>query len=206
MQLSRSRSRPANPSSRAVVHGSRRGIAGLWVLVAVPALVGVLLFIIDVAVIWQAQGEAQTAVEAAALAAVREYAQNNVTYDADTRDAAVAYAAANTAGVGQPVLPAVFVDRNNGNAASGDVVLGQITGAGPFTFDSNAPPINPVCNGGPRLAVMVRTEHQVNSLILSTFLGQPVGTYYVQARAVAQFDCTAGTPRLVQVTAYDPPF
>lgn len=185
-------------------HQARRGIAGLWLLVMVPALVGVLLFIIDVAVIWQAQGEAQTAVEAAALAAVREYANGNPSYDSDTRDAAVQYAAANTAGVGQPLLPSVYVDSNLGNAASGDVVLGEITGAGPYTFDSNAPPTG--CTPGRRLAVMVRTEHQVDSLILSTFLGRPVGTYYVQARAVAQYECSAGEPRLIQVSAYDPPF
>ena len=142
--------------------------------------------------------------QAAALAAVREYANGNPSYDSDTRDAAVQYAAANTAGVGQPLLPSVYVDSNLGNAASGDVVLGEITGAGPYTFDSNAPPTG--CTPGLRLAVMVRTEHQVDSLILSTFLGRPVGTYYVQARAVAQYECSAGAPRLIQVSAYDPPF
>ncbi len=187
-------------SERRGRHAARRGVAGLWVLVMVPALVGVLLFVVDAAVIWQAQGEAQTAVEAAALAAVREYALDNVSYDDDARDAAEAYAAGNTA-----ASSPVFVDRNVGNFPSGDVVLGVITGAGPFTFDSSSPPAAPgVCTGGPRLAVMVRTEHQVNSLVLSTFLGRPVGTYFVQARAVAQYDCNAGTPRLVQVAAFVP--
>lgn len=182
-----------------VCRGTRRGVAGMWVLVMVPALVGVLLFVVDAAVIWQAQGEAQTAVEAAALAAVREYALDNPTFDNDVRNAAVIYAAANTA-----ASTPVFVDPNFGNFPSGDVVLGTVTGVGPYTFDSTASPANPVCTGGPRLAVMVRTEHQVNSLVLSTFLERPVGTYYVQARAVAQYDCAAGTPRLVQVVAYVP--
>lgn len=186
-------------SERRGRHAVRRGVAGLWVLVMVPALVGVLLFVVDAAVIWQAQGEAQTAVEAAALAAVREFALNNPSFDTDARNAAVAYAAANTA-----ASSPVFVDPNFGNFPSGDVVLGVITGGGPYTFDSSAPPTNPVCSGSPRLAVMVRTEHQVNSLVLSTFLDRPVGTYYVQARAVAQYDCVAGTPRLVQVAAFVP--
>jgi uncharacterized membrane protein len=163
----------------------------LWILIMVPALATMLIFVADVGRVWQARLELQTAVDGAALAAVQEY---NINGEAAARQAAVDYAAANFAGD-----QSVFVDPNVGNAPSGDVVLGTITGAGPLVFTDSATPLG--CSPGTRIAVLVRSEHQIFSIVPGgSLFGGLVGPYPLQARSIAQLDCSGGTPRLVLAT------
>jgi len=114
----------------------------MWVLAAGPAFLTMLCFVLEIGNLWLARGELETALEAAALAAVKEWKETNST--ALARDHAVVYAAANTV-AGSPVI----LDRNDGGggandnlACDGDIVLGEITGEGceGYIFDADSTP------------------------------------------------------------------
>lgn len=72
----------------------RRGISILWVLLFVPVFIILLGVVVNVGNLWLARVELENGLEAAALAAVMEWAEDPVNTDA-ARQAGVAYAAAN---------------------------------------------------------------------------------------------------------------
>jgi hypothetical protein len=120
----------------------RRGLAGVWVIAAGPALLTMLCFTVEIGNLWLARGELETALEAAALAAVKEWRDTNSTSQA--RDFAVVYAAANTV-AGSPVI----LNRNDGGGGvndnfvcDGEIVLGEIRGQGcnGYIFDADSSP------------------------------------------------------------------
>ncbi|MCS7303479.1 MAG: pilus assembly protein TadG-related protein, partial [Thermoguttaceae bacterium] len=55
---------------------ARRGIATFWLLLFVPVFLVLLGLVVNVANLWLARVELETALEAAALAAVKEWGEN----------------------------------------------------------------------------------------------------------------------------------
>lgn len=169
----------------------RSGIATVWIIAAVPAIITLLILLTDIGTLWQARMELETATEAAALAAVQEWKATNNTNLA--RTAAQNFAAANTV-LGQ----SVSISSNgggggvNGNSlCDGDILLGNLTSAGVLEAGVTPSSTN---NYGARV---IHTM-QVGSL-WTTFAGVTFGPYTIHAEAVAQvqFD-PGGTPRLVR--------
>ena len=56
-----------------------RGLAGMWVVAAGPAFLTMLCFVLEIGNIWLARGELETALESAALAAVKAWKETNST-------------------------------------------------------------------------------------------------------------------------------
>lgn len=169
----------------------RSGIATVWIIASVPAIVTLLILLTDVGILWQARMELETATEAAALAAVKEWKATNNTNLA--RIAAQNFAAANT------VLSQSVTITNNGGGGGvndnslcgGDILLGNLTSAG--VLEASVTPSSTNNYGA-------RVIHKMKIKSLSqTFAGVNFGPYYITAEAVAQvqFD-PGGTPRLVR--------
>lgn len=105
-----------------------RGIATLWVILAVPLFLALLCVVLEVGNLWLARVELENGLEAAALSAAQEWASTNDTHQARVRGQAIA--AANCMR-GQPValdLNESLASPPNHNAScDGDIVLGSIT-------------------------------------------------------------------------------
>lgn len=175
--------------SRQTSDPRRSGAAALWTLIVVPALVGSLLFIADAGRVWSARIELRNALEAAALAGARAYAE---TYNATSGNrpasiaaaelAATEFAAANRAGGVSVTL------------VSGDIVTGSLTGQ---VFN---PAGEPVCGDdfGVQVSKGPVTFHEFPSLF-NSFLGQGFGSYRVRGRAYARSRCNTSDAELVFV-------
>lgn len=182
----------------------RRGVATLWVLLAVPGVIIMLVFVTDIANIWLARIEATNALEASALAAVKQWKDTGDTpaNRTNTRRAAVNYAAANTV-LGQPVAIAPNQNRNSGDvndnaSPNGNVVLAEIRRvSGQTIFDSTRSPSSSGNYG-------VRTQATIPvSSLWSDFGGFGFGPYSVSVEAVALFR-NGDEPRLLRVDQYLP--
>ncbi|MEX0727088.1 MAG: flp pilus-assembly TadE/G-like family protein [Planctomycetaceae bacterium] len=149
MQASR---RVRTNRSQAVGAGhSRRGIATVWILLAVPVLITAFVVMFNAGNLWLAAFETQKAYEAGALAAVKAWGEspNNAADRLAARNRGVELVQSNTA-IGNVV---VIPDNNDGNgdvndndSPDGYVVLGvlrSVSGGG-FEFDSS---IEPGCGG-----------------------------------------------------------
>lgn len=169
----------------------RRGIATVWIIASVPAIVTLLILLTDIGILWQARMELETATEAAALAAVKEWKATNNTNLA--RIAAQSFAATNT------VLGMSVTITNNGGGGGvndnslcgGDILLGNLTSAG--VFEAGVTPSSTNNYGA-------RVIHKLKVKSLSqTFAGVNFGPYFITSEAVAQVQFEpGGTPRLVR--------
>jgi len=143
---------PHNPNHNdlALRHGSRRrGISVLWLVIWMPVLLIMLAIVVNLANLWLARVELENALEAAALAASKEWGSGGPT--ASPRGVGVTYAAFNTVrGVPleiDPNLdPAPSGSNPNANLTcvvgtsppSGNLIFGAISDtdpANPITFD-----------------------------------------------------------------------
>lgn len=130
---------------------SRRGIATIWILLAVPLLLTAFVVMFNTGNIWLASYETQKAYEAGALAAVKYWGEN--TNSPATRLAArnrgVALVQSNTALGTIVTIPDINDgngDVNDNDSVNGYIVLGvlnQLPGGG-FEFDSS---VEPGCGG-----------------------------------------------------------
>ncbi len=184
--------------------GQRSGVATLWVLLAVPGVVIMLVFVTDIANIWLARIEATNAMEASALAAVKEWKDlgNTSANRTRARRAAVAYAAANTV-LGQFVSITPNQNKGSGdvndNASPlGNVVLGEFRPlAGQTVFNPNQ---SPTASGN--FAIHTQAHVPVASL-WNDFGGFSFGPYSVSVEAVALFR-DGDEPRLVRIDRFLP--
>ncbi len=132
---------------------SRRGLSTIWLLIALPTLLVLFCFVINIANLWLARVELENALEAAALAAVLEWGQAGGGPTADPRDAGVAYAAANRVRGMELVIatnldPAPGPGNPNENLTCdvqktppmGNLIFGAIIDDDPLTFDAGAIP------------------------------------------------------------------
>jgi Flp pilus assembly protein TadG len=161
----------------------RRGVSTLWLLLTLPVFLTLLAFTVNIANLWLARVELENSLEAAALAAVREWGEGSSTDAA--KDVAIAYAAAN------PV---------RGIVPASNFVFGEIeeTG-GKLTFD---PLGTPVCD--PELDDFsgdfgVRVQATVPVSSLRALLGNSIGPYSVTATVTARYNCDEKRAWLVRV-------
>jgi Flp pilus assembly protein TadG len=77
---------------------ARRGSATLWMLIWVPCLLVLLSVLLNVANLWLARVELETALEAAALAAVKEWGDSGGGETFPSRQVGMQYASANIIG------------------------------------------------------------------------------------------------------------
>jgi len=130
----------------------RRGVATLWLILALPVLVLLLGVVIEIGNIWLARVELENALEAAALAGVKEWGDAGGGDTQTARNVAITYAASNTV-TGTAVAitsnyqsppPAGF--RNQNATCTGDLIFGTITeDTIPWVFDAYE---EPSCGGG----------------------------------------------------------
>ncbi len=117
----------------ALRHGKvrrRRGIATLWTILFIPVLLLLFIIAVEAGYLWLSRVELENALEAAALAAVKEWGDANGGSTWVPRQIGVEYAAANTIN-GVPV--AIDMNYNAANlpnendSCDGDLVFGAIT-------------------------------------------------------------------------------
>jgi len=186
----------------------RNGIAKLWLILVLPCMVVALCLIIEVSNLWIARAELETALEAAALAAVDDWGD---TMDPDTQNArtiGVNFAAANTV----RGAPLVIVDNydntapiadNQNDSCTGDLVFGAITtSSDPHTFDAGG---SPTCTA-PAVPYAVRAQKRVAvpSICMSLF-GVSPGMFTVQAETYAVYNCSDSSAKLIRVTTFTCP-
>jgi hypothetical protein len=127
---------------------NRRGAVALWVILAGPALLGMLILVIELAHIWLARIELENALGAAALAAVKEWGDAGGGSTECPREVGVAYADGNLIS-GLPLSIATNFGNAtpNGNAfCAGNLIFGAIIDQNaPFRFDAS---VIPSCGTG----------------------------------------------------------
>lgn len=175
---------------------ARRGVATLWTILMIPAVLCLLALILEVGNLWLARVELANAMEAAALAGADVWGDTGNL--ANARAAAVTYAAQNTV-IGVPVV----VGANGGGTVNNTtcngsvVILGRTNAAAPYTFDANIAPV-----GGQLEAVRVQATVSVTSVI-GTLFGNILGPWNITAQASAVY--TGGAPQLINVAVYNCP-
>lgn len=194
-------------------HSRRRGVVLLWLILALPALTVLFGMVVDVGRIWLARIELTNALEAAALSAVKSWAEadtNDQPARAQARQDAIAAAGANTViglDMGNPSSGIALVlapnenlsnSPNNNDSPIGELVLGAVNSTGtPFEFSAGIEPTP----GNDYFAVRTSKTVQIYSVWANLF-GAPVGPYTITSGAVAIYE--AGQPRLAHVTAQVP--
>ena len=142
-----------HPSSSGTVtadnrHGpraARRGIATLWLILVLPAMLILLCLVMEIGNLWLARMELEDALEAAALAGVKEWGDIKGGDTLTSRNVAREFAEANTVR-GVPVALAAALNYTNTNvndntSSSGELVFGSITQTSPTViFNANTEP------------------------------------------------------------------
>lgn len=180
----------------------RHGVVGLWLIVALPVLLLLLILLIEIGNIWLARAELENALETAALAAVKQWGDSggadNSAISSTSRDVGVTYAAVNTV---TGISVAITNNYNsaappNFNASStGNLIFGAVTTSGiPWVFNSNEAVDTP----GETYGVRARATVPVNSVVAG-FGGFTVPTFYVSATATARYSSTNSRPELIRV-------
>lgn len=163
----------------------RRGVSTLWLLLTLPVFLTLLAFTVNIANLWLARVELENSLEAAALAAVREWGDGR-SPDA-AKAVAVAYAAANPV---RGIIP----------ASNFNFVFGEIEETdGKLTFD---PLGTRVCD--PELDDFsgdfgVRVQATVPVSSLRALLGNSIGPYSVTATVTARYNFDEKRAWLVRV-------
>ena len=190
--------------------GDRRGVSLLWILLLIPGFLALLILVLEVSNIWLTRVQLENALEAAALAAVKEWGESSDLADtSDGRARGVAYALTNVIGEdGLEILPNLHNSPSGMNPNSnlscdsdtGHLVFGAITSDAPLTFDTR---VRPSCAGGgdPEPAVLAQATIEVPTLCGQIF-GNNFGPFHVTAQATARYDCTSGRSRLIRVEEY----
>lgn len=127
---------------------ARRGVAVLWLILAMPVLLLLVGFVLEIGNLWLARVQLENALESAALAAVKEWADAGGGDTQTARLVGLEYAAANRV-TGTPVslLDNYAIANINQNASSaGNLLFGALThDAIPWVFNAG---IQPSCGLG----------------------------------------------------------
>ena len=213
------------PGSASAKRGrfARRGISVLWLIVTLPIFVSLFVGVVVVGNIWLARVELENALEAAALAAVKEWGEKGGGDTLVPRNVGVAYAGANTisgaaldictnyggeaGSLNQNLLWApVKPNPATGARADGNLVFGAVTVVNSGTpgehvkFDART---HPSCESGNGVAFGVRAQAiapVANPLCKIGPLTLP--TRYVTVKTTAIYDCVEGRPRLIRVDEF----
>lgn len=189
-------------------------MVALWTLLMLPVLLVLFAVIVEGVHLWLARVELENSLEAAALAAVTEWAETSggpsSGWTANARLVGQQYAAANTINqtpvvIGSNVSVSPFdatANPNENGPCTGDLVFGAVVQAIPkyIVASSQAPE----CAGSARNHVVrAQARHEAPSLI-GGFLGVNFGgPFPVSATATAMYDCDLKRPRLIRVASED---
>ncbi len=130
-------------------HYRRRGVVSLWTLLMVPVLLVMFAVVVEGVHLWLARVELENALEAGALAAVKEWAESGSApgsgWTAGARDVGVDYAAANTINQTPVDIDDNFVtyseaNPNENESCQGDLIFGAITEEDPYVFEADQVP------------------------------------------------------------------
>lgn len=186
---------------------ARRGVATVWLVLFLPLLLLLLCFVVEIGNLWMARAELETALEAAALAAVKEWGDNSGGDTLVERNVGVTVAAANDVR-GNPLV--IVTNYNNANpndnsstavpSATANLIFGAITSTNP-TVVLNAGVV-PTCPTGV-FGVLAQEEVTITPVCGSLF-GAVLGPYTVRGRSVAMYNCTDRCPTAVRVDTYVP--
>lgn len=184
-------------NSRKASLQQRRGAVTLWMLIWVPTLLVLFSVLVGVANLWLARVELENALEAAALAAVKEWGdENGANGTLTARQIAAGYAQANLVR-GEQVVIATNYDENalNQNAQcdlepsppAGNLLFGSIddvTDPSEVTFRGD---LEPTGSPARKFGVRAQAFAPVPSFLGSSFLGA-IGASRIQAKATAVYD------------------
>jgi hypothetical protein len=117
----------------------------------VPVLLIMFVVVVEAVHLWLARVELENALEAAALAAVKEWAETDdpgsgESWTRAARDVGVAFAAANVIGKNAVVVSTNLGDHSNPNnpnengSCQGDLVFGAVAPVEPYLFKAGEPP------------------------------------------------------------------
>ncbi|HAH45430.1 pilus assembly protein TadG-related protein [Gimesia sp.] len=185
---------------------NRRGIAVLWLIIWGSFFLTFFCVVLEIATLWAAQVEVNNAMDAAALAAVKDWGERITLPMPDDstefpRDVGVAYATAN------PIqgTPAVFTTNydvgnpsNENLSCDGNLVFGGLITPPPYEFDAGADALNPAVLPAVRAQVTVPVQGFCATLFGFTVLN-------VSASSTAYYDTGTGQPVLVHVTTFTCP-
>ncbi|QDU99218.1 pilus assembly protein TadG-related protein [Lignipirellula cremea] len=186
----------------------QRGIASIWTLLLVPVIAIGLVLVVEIANLWIARAELENAMEAAALAAVKEWGDNIGGSTATPRTVGKDYAALNTVRKVPVVISDVRDDSNpvgnpNENVSyTEDLLFGAITStpvdAPNHVFNAS---VAPNCGVGQPYAVRAKKRVKANSVCANLF-GVNLNGFFVQAEAVAVYDCVSKRTQLIRIATY----
>jgi Flp pilus assembly protein TadG len=190
---------------------SRRGSATLWMVIWLPCLLALFCALVGVANLWLARVELEHAMEAAALAAVKEWGDAGGGDTFDPRQVGASHAQANFVRQSPVMIGTNYsaADAPNQNAEcdvgmtppTGNLVFGAIDDTDPSNVVFNAG-VMPAC-GSPSAKFGVRAQAivPVQPLVGGSFVGS-ITQYCVQAKATAQYDCTTHRVKLIRIDTF----
>lgn len=182
----------------------RRGSATLWLVIWLPCLLALFSVLLGVSNLWLARVELENAVEAAALAAAKEWGDDQRGETLVAREVGVAYAAANHVRGGGVVLGLNYQDAhpNQNRDAAGDLIFGVIDDSDPdhIVFNANVEP----SGAEAKYAVRVEATVPLQPLGGVPFVGA-LAHYSVQAKATAQYDSLTRRVKLIRVDEFAGP-
>jgi Flp pilus assembly protein TadG len=175
----------------------RHGVVALWLILTLPVLLLLLIFLIEVGNIWLARAELENALEASALAAVKEWGDSTGAANLAARNVGVTYAAANTV-----TGTSVAITNNHGGAApnlnaapTGNLIFGAVTTSTiPWVFNSS----EAVDSAGEFYGVRAQATVPVNSVV-GSLGGYTVPAFSVSATATARYASPGNRPELIRV-------
>jgi len=189
-------------------HQNRRGIAILWLILWGGVFLIFFCVVLEIATMWQTQVEVNNALDAAALAAVKEWGEQidaiappPPDYSTQTpRDVGIAFAAAN------PILGSALVltdnydptdDPNENETSTGNFIFGGLDSTtSPITFNANADAFTEIP------AVRAQVTVPVQGFCTAMFGVTP---FYVSAKSTAYYDTVSGQPALVRISTFNGP-
>lgn len=196
---------------------SRQGIAVVWLLLALPVLLILLCLVVEAGNLWLARMELKHAMESAALAAVKEWGDDDSNGTDEARIVGRQFALGNPVR-GTSIVWAASPNYNgnpndNGNAACSDIqsgtfnedatlVFGAVTVGQEVTFNSTVMPVHdPDEEDSIPYGVRAQTVLQIPSVV-SEIAGVPIGPFFIRAEATAMFDTHEPNPRLIRVDQF----
>jgi Flp pilus assembly protein TadG len=171
----------------------------LWLILTLPVLMLLLILVIEIGNIWLARVELENAMEAAALAAAKEWGDSDGVANLLARNTGVMYAAANTV-TGTPVTITAnlgVIGPNLNGVPDGNLIFGAITNKTiPWVFCGN---IVPSCASGPvEFGVRAQATAPVNSVVAG-WGRYTLPTFSVSANATARYSCLTRRAELIRV-------
>lgn len=145
-------------------HQNRRGIAILWLILWGGMFLTFFCVVLEISAMWQAQVELNNTMDAAALAAVREWGLSGASTTQVARDVGVAYVGANPVQGSTVSVTTNYAPGNSPNqnaSLSGNFVFGALDSiVSPITFDPDA-------QGGCSLGNVTITINKPNGSVAS---------------------------------------